>query len=102
VDPKKIEEMKDCPRPTTLKILQGFLGLTGYYRKFVYNYGNFLASFTALLKKKSFNWNATIDQALYELKYAMCTTPILALLDFTKTFILEFCALGKGIEAFLM
>lgn len=38
VDPKMIQAMQDWPRPKTLKIPRGFLGLTGYYRKFVHNY----------------------------------------------------------------
>jgi hypothetical protein len=54
VDPKKIEDMQDWLHPKTLKILHGFLGLTGYYRKFVKNYGKILAPLTALLKKNSF------------------------------------------------
>jgi hypothetical protein len=79
VDPKKIEAMKDWPHPTTLKSLQGFLGLTGYYRKFVQNYGKIVAPLTTLLKKNDFSWNAIVDQAFQDLKDAMCTTPILSL-----------------------
>jgi hypothetical protein len=54
VDHKKIESMQDWPHPKNLKILCGFLGLTGCYRKFINNYGNIATPLTALLKKNSF------------------------------------------------
>jgi hypothetical protein len=56
VDPKKIEAMKYWPHPKTLKILQGFMGLTGYYRNFVKNYGKIVIPLIALLKNNSFSW----------------------------------------------
>jgi hypothetical protein len=59
VDPKNIEAMKDWPHPKTRKRLHGFLGLTGYYRKFVKNYGKIATPLIALLKKNSFTWNPT-------------------------------------------
>jgi hypothetical protein len=102
VDPKNIESMQDWPHPKTLKILRGFLGLTGYYRKFVKNYGNIVAPLMALLKKNSFTWTPVATQAFQTLKMAMCTTPVLALLDFTKTFFLECDASRKGIGVVLM
>jgi hypothetical protein len=102
VDTKRIEAMQECPHPKTLKILRGFMGLTGYYRKFVKNYGKIAAPLTSLLKKNSFTWTPIAAQDFQTLKMAMCTTLVLALLDFTKTFVLEWDASGKGIGIALM
>jgi hypothetical protein len=102
VDRKNIEAMQDWPHPKTLKILRGFLGLTGYYRKFVKNYGKIATPLMALLKKNSFSWTPAVSQAFQTLKTAMCTNLVLALPDFTKTFVLECDASGKGISSFLM
>jgi hypothetical protein len=54
VDPKKIEAMQDWPCPENINSLHGFLGLTGYYYKFVKNYGKIAAPLTALLKNNAF------------------------------------------------
>jgi hypothetical protein len=102
VDLKKIEAMQDWPHPKTLKILRGFLGLTGYYRKFVKNYGKIATPLMTLLKNNSFTWTPATSQAFQTLKTTMCTTLVLALPDFTKTFVLECDALGKGIDVVLM
>jgi hypothetical protein len=102
VDPKKIEAMKDWPHPKTLKILRGFMGLTGYYCNFVKNYGKIATPLTALLKNNSFTWTPVDAQDFQTLKISMCTTPVLALPDFKKTFVLECDALGKGIGVVLM
>jgi hypothetical protein len=63
VDPKNIEAMQDWTHPKTLKSLHGFLGLTGYYRNFVKNYGKIAAPLIALLKKNSFTWTLATSQA---------------------------------------
>jgi hypothetical protein len=102
VDPKKIEAMQDWMHQKTLKSLHGFLGLIGYYRKFVKNYGKIAAPLTTFLKNNSFTWTLAAAQAFQTLKMTMCTTPVLALPDFKKTFVLECDASGKGIIVVLM
>jgi uncharacterized protein (DUF608 family) len=95
VDPKKIEAVQYWPHPKNLKILRGFLGLTGYYRNFFKNCGKIATTLTVLLKNNSFTWNPTIAQGFQTLNMAMCTTPFLSLPNFTKTFVLECDAFGK-------
>ena len=55
-DPNKCKSIKEWCIPTTLRHLRGFLRLTGYYRKFVKNYGRIAAPLTTLLKKDAFSW----------------------------------------------
>lgn len=102
IDPRKIEAMQNWLTPTSIKALRGFLRLTGYYRKFIKDYGVIDAPFTALLKKDSFHWSLDADLAFNVLKHAVSNPPVLALPDFSKPFVVECNASGYGLGAVLM
>lgn len=72
-DPSKIEAMVVWPRPKTLKQLRGFLGLTGYYRRFIAGYASIAAPLTDLLKKEAFEWSEGSESSFADLKRAMTT-----------------------------
>lgn len=78
------------------------MGLTGYYRKLIKNYGSIAAPLTMLLKKKSFVWSVEAKEASKHLKVAVAKPPVLRLLDFSKEFTIECDALGVGLGAVFM
>jgi hypothetical protein len=79
-----------------------FLGLAGYYRRFIKDYGKICRPFFDSLKKGEFHWSASERAAFEELKRVLFSAPILTLPDFTKPFILEADATEKSIGVVLM
>ncbi|TQD91944.1 hypothetical protein C1H46_022460 [Malus baccata] len=101
VDTSKIEAIINWPRPVCIKSLRGFLGLTGYYRKFVKHYGVLAKPLTNMLQQGNFLWTPESLNAFESLKQALTSTSVLALPDFTQPFVVETDASGTGIGAVL-
>lgn len=101
-DPSKVAAVVDWPTPTTVTQLRGFLGLSGYYRRFVKDFYPIARPLHDILKKNNFHWTPLQDTAFQALKQALVTAPVLALLVFLAPFVLETDAFGIGLGAVIM
>lgn len=101
-DPEKIQAISDFPRPSTIKQIRRFLGMAGWYQRFIINYADLTAPITDLLKKKNkFLWTPEAELAFKKLKEALSTAPVLVNPDYTKDFFIRCDASLTGIGGVL-
>ena len=80
MDPQKIEAIVNWKPPTNVSEVRSFLGLAGYYRKFVEGFSKIATPLTNLLKKdQKFEWSDTYQHSFEELRQRLMTAPVLAL-----------------------
>ncbi|MCI25491.1 hypothetical protein A2U01_0046682, partial [Trifolium medium] len=99
VDPDKVKCILEWPEPKSVKGVRGFLGLTGYYRKFIKDYGKLAKPLTELTKKDNFVWNDVTSETFQLMKKIMTSPPVLTLPNFDIPFEVECDAAGRGIGA---
>nr|GFB24623.1 putative reverse transcriptase domain-containing protein [Tanacetum cinerariifolium] len=103
VDPAKIESVKDWASPKTPTEIRQFLGLAGYYRRFIEGFSKIAKPMTKLTQKKvMFDWGDKQEAAFQLLKQKLCSAPILALPEGAKDFVAYCDASHKGLGAVLM
>ena len=89
VDPSKIEAVMNWDRPRTPTEVRSFLGLAGYYRRFVQDFAKIATPLTKLTRKNDrFIWNEKCEESFQELKTRLVTTPVLALPDDQGNFVI--------------
>ncbi|XP_078233603.1 uncharacterized protein LOC144583544 [Pogona vitticeps] len=100
----KIEAVRDWPRPNTKKKVKSFLGLVGYYRKFIPRFSEIAAPLTDLTRKKTDDripWTSDCEEAFQRLKEALINYPVLRAPDFDWEFIIYTDASNSGVGAVL-
>ena len=102
MDPKKVEAVKDWPRPESVKDVQSFLGFANFYRRFIKGYSAIASPLTELTKKgETFEWTDVRQKAFDKLKEAFTTAPILQTFDPELQLVLETDASDYAIGACL-
>jgi hypothetical protein len=87
VDPSKVQEVLDWKSPKSVTQIRSFLGLVGYYRRFIPNFSKIAKPMTQLLEKEAmFKWSPQYEKAFLTLKKLLTIAPVLAEPDIEKSF----------------
>ena len=103
IDPSKVQEVMDWKAPTSVHEVRSFLGLVGYYRRFIPDFSKIAKPMTRLLQKdEKFNWTPECEAAFHTLRTLLTTAPVLAQSYIEKPFNVFCDALGIGLGCVLM
>ncbi|GJW48709.1 putative reverse transcriptase domain-containing protein [Tanacetum coccineum] len=103
VDPSKIEAVKNLKTPTTPSEIRSFLGLAGYYQRFIANFSKIAKPLTSLTQKnKKYVWGVEQEEAFQTLKSKLCDAPILSLPDGVEDNVVYYDASNQGFGCVLM
>ncbi|WVZ51621.1 LOW QUALITY PROTEIN: hypothetical protein U9M48_002748, partial [Paspalum notatum var. saurae] len=103
VDPSKVESVLNWKQPESVTEIRSFLGLAGYYRRFIKDFSKTAKPMTSLTKKNAkYTWSPNCEEAFQSLKRSLTTAPVLAQPDVTKPFDVYCDASGNGLGCVLM
>lgn len=103
VDPSKVEAVTKWEQPKTATEVRSFLGLAGYYRRFIKDFSKIATSLTKLTRKsEKFVWTPNCEESFQELKRRLVSAPILSLPDDSGGFVVYSDASLKGLGCVLM
>jgi hypothetical protein len=103
VDPEKVEAVSNWQQPTNVSEIRSFLGLAGYYQRFIEGFSKVARPMTELLKKdKKFTWTESCEKSFQELKRRLTTAPVLTLPDIQRDFVIYCDASRQGLGCVLM
>jgi hypothetical protein len=103
VDPSKVQEVMDWKPPKSVHQIRSFLGLAGYYRRFIPDFSRIAKLMTELLKKGvKFVWSEECDQSFHTLRKHLTLAPVLTQPDMSKPFEVFCDASGTGLGCVLM
>jgi hypothetical protein len=103
VDQSKDQDVLSWKAPTSVSDIQSFLGLAGYYQRFIEEFSKISKPMMELLEKdKQFKWTPTCESSFQELKKRLTTAPVLVMPDMEKPFAIYCDASGQGLGCVLM
>jgi hypothetical protein len=103
VDPSKVEAVSKWKQPSNVSEVQSFLGMVGYYRRFIKGFSSIARPMTELLKKDNkFVWIPKCEESFQVIKKKLTTAPVLTLPDIHQSFVIFCDASRQGLGCVLM